>query len=72
MVSGNAMIIHLIFGLTKKMLYKMSYFPGPYTHSKPKWMKVELDLANYCTTKSKLKIATKFGYIKIWLKGWLR
>ena len=36
MLSGNAMIIHLIFELTKKMLYKMSYFPGPYTHSKPK------------------------------------
>ena len=34
----------------------MSYFPGPYTHSKCK-IKVDLDLPNYAT-KSDLKNAT--------------
>ena len=43
------MIILLTVGLIKKIsLYKVSYFPEPYTHSKNK-IKVELDLSYYAT-----------------------
>ena len=43
------MIIHVIVGLTKKiLLYKMFYFPEPYTRSKNK-IKAELDLSNHVT-----------------------
>ena len=43
------MIILLTAGLIKQIsLYKMSYFPDPYTRSKSK-IKVELDLSNYVT-----------------------
>ena len=50
------MIIHLIFGLIKKiLLYRMNYFSEIYTHSKNK-IKVKLDLSNY-KTKSDLKNA---------------
>ena len=35
MSNGKVMIIHLIVGLTKKILLnKISYFPEPYDHSK--------------------------------------
>ena len=35
MLNGKAMIILLIGGLIKKIsLYRISYFPEPYTHSK--------------------------------------
>ena len=40
----------------KISLYKMNYFPGPYSYSKNK-IKVELDLSKYAT-KSDLKNAT--------------
>ena len=46
-------IIRLIVLIKKVLLYKMSYFPEPYTHSRNK-RKVELDLSNYAT-KSDLK-----------------
>ena len=37
MPNGKVIKICLIVGLIKKtMLYKMSYFPEPYTHSKTK------------------------------------
>ena len=37
MLNGKIMIIVLTVGLMKKIsLYKMSYFPQPYTHSKSK------------------------------------
>ena len=50
------MIIHLIVGLIKKiLLYKMSFFPEPYTRSKNK-IKIELDFSDYAT-KSDLKNA---------------
>ena len=50
------MIIHLIVGLIKKiLLYKMSFFPEPYTRSKNK-IKTELDFSDYAT-KSDLKNA---------------
>ena len=46
-------IIRLIVLIKKVLLYKMSYFPEPYTHSRNK-RKVELNLPNYAT-KSDLK-----------------
>ena len=57
MSKAKGVIIYLITGLIKKILfYKMSYFPEPYTRSKNK-IKVELELSNYAT-KSDLKSAT--------------
>ena len=51
------MIILSIVRLIKKiLLYKISYFPESYTHSKNK-IKLELDLSNQ-TTKSDLINAT--------------
>ena len=45
----KVIIIHLIVELRKKIpLYKMSYFPEPYTYGKSK-IKVELDFSNYAT-----------------------
>ena len=50
----KVIIILLTVGFIKKIsLYKMSYFPEPYTRRKSK-IKVELDLSNYAT-KSNLK-----------------
>ena len=49
MINGRVMIIHLIVGLTKKTLYKMSqYFPKPY---KPFGgdINVKVDWSNYAT-----------------------
>ena len=46
--NGKVNIIHVIIGLIKILLYKMSYFPEPYTRSKNK-IKVELNLCNYAT-----------------------
>ena len=49
MSNGKATIILLIVGFIEKIsLYKMSYFPEPYTCSKNK-IKCELDLPNYAT-----------------------
>ena len=46
------MIIHLIVGLIKKTLYKMSqYFPKPFDRD----INVKVDLSNYAT-KTELKI----------------
>ena len=53
MLNGKAMIIHLITGLIKKTLYKMSqYFPKPY---KPFGgdINVKVDLFNYAILKSR-------------------
>ena len=59
MSNGKVMIIHLIVGLIKKiLLYKLSYFPDPYTHSKNE-IKVEVDFSNFAT-KSDVKNATGF------------
>ena len=56
MSNGKVMIIILIARLIEKiLLYKMSYFPEPYTRSKNK-LKVKLALSNYAT-KSYLKSA---------------
>ena len=48
MLNGIIMIIHLIVSLIKWkiLLYKMSYFPEPYTRGKNK-IKVESDFSNY-------------------------
>ena len=49
MSNGETMIIHLIVGLVKKMLYKMSqYFPKAY---EPFWgdINVKVDWSNYAT-----------------------
>ena len=55
MSSGKATIIILTVGLIKKMLlYKMSHFLEPLTHSKNK-IEVELNLSNYAI-KSDLKM----------------
>ena len=48
--------------MKKQSLYKMSYFPEPYTLSKHK-IKVELDLTNN-GTKSDLEIATGVNTLK--------
>ena len=49
MSNGKVMIIILIARLIEKiLLYKMSYFPEPYTRSKNK-LKVKLALSNYAT-----------------------
>ena len=64
MSSGKAMIIRLIAGLIKKIsLYKLTYFPEPYTDTKQK-MKFELDFYNYAT-KSGWKSRTGFDTTKI-------
>ena len=72
MSSGKVMIIHLIVGLIRKILRKMSqYFPKPYTTFEGN-VKVELDLSSY-ETKLNLtnaagvdtsKLAAKFSYFK--------
>ena len=57
MTNGKAVIIILAVGFIKKIsLYRMSYFPKPYTRSKNK-IKVKLDLSNYAT-KFHLKSTT--------------
>ena len=49
MSKGKPMIILLTIELIKKiLLYKMSYIPKPYTHSRNR-RKLELDLSNYAT-----------------------
>ena len=49
MSKGKPMIILLTIELIKKiLLYKMSYIPKPYTHSRNR-RKLELVLSNYAT-----------------------
>ena len=56
-------------GLIKMiLLYEMSYFPEPHTHSKNK-IGVELDLSNY-GTKSDLKNATDVYTSQFTKKRW--
>ena len=51
MINGKAMIIHLITGLIKKTLYKMSqYFPKPYKPFEGD-INVKVDLFNYAILK---------------------
>ena len=57
MSNAKVMIMHLIMGSIKKiLLYKMSYFPEPYTNSKNK-IKIDLNLSFY-ETKPDLKNVT--------------
>ena len=54
MLNGKAVIIHLIAGLIKKTLYKMSqYFPKPYEPFGGD-INAKVDLSNYAT-KTDLK-----------------
>ena len=54
MSNGKVMIIHLIVGLIKKTLYKMSqYFPKPYEPFGGD-INVKVDLSN-CATKADIK-----------------
>ena len=67
MLNGKAMIIHLVAGLMKKILYKMSqYFPKPYERFGGD-INVKVDLSNYAT-KTHLKKATKFDASSIKIK----
>ena len=55
MLTEKATVILLTAAFIKKiLLYKMSYFSEPHTHSKNK-IEVELDLPNYAT-QSDLKM----------------
>ena len=46
MSNGKVMIVlWIVWSIKKISLYKMSYIPEPYTHSKNK-IKVDLDLSN--------------------------
>ena len=56
MLNGKDMIIHLIVGLIKRTLYKMSkYFPKPFEPFRGD-INVKVDLFNY-TTKTDLENA---------------
>ena len=58
MSNGKAMVIHLIAGLIKKILYKISqYFPKPYEPFGGD-INVKFDLSIYAT-KTDLKKATR-------------
>ena len=68
MLNGKAMIIHLIAGMIKKTLYKMSqYFPKLY---KPFGgdINVKVDLSNYAT-KTDLKKVTGVDMSKLAAKS---
>ena len=57
MSNGKVMIIHLIVGLIKKTLYKMSqYFPKPYEPFGGD-INVKVDLSNYATKSDMQNIA---------------
>ena len=59
MLNGKDVLILLIVELIKKvLLYKMSYFPEPYTCNNNK-TEVELDLSNYA--KKNIGFAKKVG-----------
>ena len=56
MLNGKGLIIHLIVGLIKRSLIKMSeYFPKPSSHKEN--IKVEIDLSN-CATKKDINYIT--------------
>ena len=66
MLKGKVLIIHLIFGLIKKMLYKMSYIPEPYIQGKNN-IKVELNFSSYAIN---LTLKRQQGLVnQICLKG---
>ena len=62
MSNGKALIIHLIAGLIKKTLHKMSqYFPEPYELFGGD-INVRVDLSNDAT-KTDLKKSNRNGYV---------
>ena len=62
MSNGKVIIIHLMVGLKKILLHKMSYFREPFTNRKNK-IKVGLNLSGY-VIKSDLKNATGVDTLK--------
>ena len=72
MSSGKIMIIPLAAGKVKK-IYKISYFPKPYSHSRNK-INVELDLSTYATNfeLSKLSNIIVNDVIKKRMTNWLK
>ena len=70
-VNGKVIIIHLIAGLIKKILHKMSqYFPKPYNRFGGN-VKAELDLSNYAT-KTDVKGATGIDTSRLALRSNLK
>ena len=68
MLNGKDLIIHLIAGLIKKILYKTShYFPKPYQPFRRN-IKVKVDLSNYAT-KADLKNVTDVDTSKLAAKS---
>ena len=68
MSNGKVMIIHLIVGLIKKTLYKMSqYFPKPYEPFGGD-INVKVDLSNYAT-KSDIKNISHVDTYKFCIKN---
>ena len=68
MLNGKDVIIHLLAGLIKKTLYKMSqYFPKPYGPFGGD-INVKVDLSNY-PTKTDLKEATGIDTSNLVLKS---
>ena len=68
MSNGKDMVIHLIAGLIKKILYKLShYFPKPYEPIGGD-IKVKIDLSDYAT-KADLKNATGVDTSKLAAKS---
>ena len=68
MSNGKATIIHLIDGLMKKTLHKMSqYFPKPYEPFEGD-INIKVDLSNY-TTKTDLKKARGIDMSDLALKS---
>ena len=68
MSNEKVMIIHLIVGLTKKTLHKMSqYFPKPYEPFGGD-INVKVDLSNYAT-KADFKNAKQIDTSKVALKS---
>ena len=67
MLNGKVIIIHLIAGLIKKILYKMSqYFPKPYEPF-GRDINVKVDLSNYLT-KADIKNITHVDTLGFALK----
>ena len=71
MSNGNAIIIRLIAGLIKKILYKMSqYYPKPYELF-GRDVNIKVNLSNYAT-KADLKWATGIDTSNLALKLYLK
>ena len=71
MSSGKIIIIRLASGKVKK-IYKISYFPEPYSHSRNK-INAELDLSNYVTKFELSKLSNIIvNDVKKRMTNWLK